>query len=302
MGSTFDAIAWVREVVVHATPKSVLHGLIHRMDLNGYCYPSQALLAEDVMVSERTVRSCLAYLEEVGLIERSRRSNGRSRTSDLIQVKVGAPSPTLSYTDWGREQRGEPIHTQITYRAARMRVTRMRGAATQHECFGCGEKGSVWVYDGSGTPITSTDGHLFSMDPDAYSPMCRHCAYISNREVREALNRQLTTIEQAIGAGEEEREVGDTSSEECLTHEHSDPSLVLEMELMRFDVDVSRTLLQGIKEHLSEMDDETLFMWSAQAAMNPDLFQNSPGLRPEMEDLLEHLHREVKRRMLNPNT
>lgn len=300
MGSTFDAIAWVRGVVIHATPKSVLHGLIHRMDMNGYCYPSQALLAEDVMVSERTVRACLAYLEEVGLIERSRRSNGRSRTSDLIRVAVGAPSPTLSYHDWGKEQRGEPIHREITYRAARMRVTRIRGAATQHECFGCGGKGSVWVYDGSGTPLTSTDGHLFSMDPDAYSAMCRPCAYTTNREVREALNRQLTTIEQAIGAGEEEREEGDHSSEECPTR--SNPSLVIENTLTDFSDTVSRTVLRDLGEHLSEMDEEVLFVWSAEASMDPSLFRSSPELRADYEVLLEQVHQEVKKRMLNPNT
>jgi hypothetical protein len=55
---------------LHPTERSALHALVSYADTKtGIAYPFQATLAEDVGVSDRTLRRLLAHLEELGLIE-----------------------------------------------------------------------------------------------------------------------------------------------------------------------------------------------------------------------------------------
>ena len=70
------AISWAFEQnVTPSAAKFVLVALANYGDQQGYCYPSQEMLAKDTGQSDRSVRSHLIYLEERGLIRRERRSN-----------------------------------------------------------------------------------------------------------------------------------------------------------------------------------------------------------------------------------
>lgn len=72
---------------VSPSEKLLLLALANYADENMQCYPSQKRLAEDTCLSDRTIRSLLAGLEQRKIIsreERQRRDN--SRASDLVTL------------------------------------------------------------------------------------------------------------------------------------------------------------------------------------------------------------------------
>lgn len=79
--SVFDHMAWAkRQKTGSVGAKAVLMALAERTGDEPVAFPSQIRLAEETEQSERTVRTHLARLEELGLIKRSRRyvdSRGR---------------------------------------------------------------------------------------------------------------------------------------------------------------------------------------------------------------------------------
>ena len=71
---SFQAMAAVsRFRARNSTEKLLLYGLANYADEDGVCFPSQAKLAADGSMGERTVRRVLADLEEQGLVQRSER-------------------------------------------------------------------------------------------------------------------------------------------------------------------------------------------------------------------------------------
>jgi DNA-binding transcriptional ArsR family regulator len=101
---------------LHKTPRTVLRALAARTDQSGVCWPSQALLADDTGLSRSTINRALAYLEEVGLIARIKRSSQSrgGRTSDLISVNLDDRLEFISYDEWlsthriGRPKKVDP--------------------------------------------------------------------------------------------------------------------------------------------------------------------------------------------------
>lgn len=97
---TFDALPWIRDLefpseartAKGAALKSVLYAIASRVGHDNACHPSQARLARDAGMGERTVRRHLEELEAMGLIVRRARSRGegRGRSSDLIVLVIGA--------------------------------------------------------------------------------------------------------------------------------------------------------------------------------------------------------------------
>lgn len=73
----------------NSTEKLLLYMLANYADEDGVAFPSQARLADDGSMSERTVRSSLAALEEQGVIRREtrKRADG-TRTSDRITLLI----------------------------------------------------------------------------------------------------------------------------------------------------------------------------------------------------------------------
>ena len=71
--SVFDHMAWAkRQRTGSVGAKAVLMALAERTGEKPTCYPSQVLLADETEQSERTVRTHLRTLEELGLIRSSR--------------------------------------------------------------------------------------------------------------------------------------------------------------------------------------------------------------------------------------
>lgn len=101
---TFRDEEYVRDHLgaLHKTPRAVLRALAARTDSQGVCWPSQALLARDTGLARSTVARCLAYLEEIGLISRVKRSapSRGGRMSDLISVDLEAEYGDLDYSDF----------------------------------------------------------------------------------------------------------------------------------------------------------------------------------------------------------
>lgn len=88
MSST--ALNWAKNVTVgSAAKKAVLLVLADYCDEEWSCFPSQARIAEEAEVGERTVRRILAEWQEQGLIRRERRpsKDGSGRSSDRIYVQ-----------------------------------------------------------------------------------------------------------------------------------------------------------------------------------------------------------------------
>lgn len=80
------AIKWVRnQNFGSASLKSVVNALALRVDKSGVTWIAQALLAQDVGMSDRNLRRHIRVLEALGVITRTKRSRGRQgRASDLI--------------------------------------------------------------------------------------------------------------------------------------------------------------------------------------------------------------------------
>jgi hypothetical protein len=87
---------WARDQKT-GTPatKAVLLTLATYADERGFCFPSQERLAIDTELTDRTVRTALARLELLGLIERHERRSHQSKRfkTDLIELR---PPETIS--------------------------------------------------------------------------------------------------------------------------------------------------------------------------------------------------------------
>ncbi len=80
--------------------KVTLLALANRVGDFNQCFPGIALLAEETDLSERTVKTCIAKLEELGLLERTRRHTPYGyRTSNSYTLMVG----TLPNTEFDDE-------------------------------------------------------------------------------------------------------------------------------------------------------------------------------------------------------
>jgi GntR family transcriptional regulator len=79
--------AWVYQQNLSLGQKATLLALADHADAEGSCYPGQVRLAKMIGASQRSVRTYLAQLERMALIERRqrRRADG-SRTSDGYQL------------------------------------------------------------------------------------------------------------------------------------------------------------------------------------------------------------------------
>lgn len=82
------AVKWaLRQAVGSSSAKFVLMVLAEHADDAARCFPSQALIAEETELSERSVRTQLRLLEDAGLIRRTHQQRGDgSRTADTIEL------------------------------------------------------------------------------------------------------------------------------------------------------------------------------------------------------------------------
>lgn len=90
---SWKASAWAKEQRLGSpAAKSILLCLADYADPDrAECWPSQAQLASDAEVSERTAREWLQRLEDWGLLRRSRRTRASgARASDMIVLNLGA--------------------------------------------------------------------------------------------------------------------------------------------------------------------------------------------------------------------
>lgn len=85
---TLQAHNWAWQLVIEKpSAKLVLLALVDHANRAGYCHPSQRLIADRTGLTDRTVRSMLAWLEDAGFISRiERRRDDGSRCSDGYQL------------------------------------------------------------------------------------------------------------------------------------------------------------------------------------------------------------------------
>lgn len=92
MPASWDYLAAVRKIRsgITSTDKHVLLTLASYVNHAGECFPSVAQIAEDTLMSEKSISRSLARLLEAGLVRREERTrrNG-SRTTDLLILVVG---------------------------------------------------------------------------------------------------------------------------------------------------------------------------------------------------------------------
>ncbi|WP_139738355.1 helix-turn-helix domain-containing protein [Actinomyces wuliandei] len=88
MSNTATGWAWSVEGV-DSQAKFVLVALADQADEYGYCWPSQALIAERVAMGVRTVRRHIRTLRELGLLTPVPRSSTRGRRSNGYHLHVG---------------------------------------------------------------------------------------------------------------------------------------------------------------------------------------------------------------------
>lgn len=85
------AMKWARQQrVEHRGLTFLIATLAAVSDSRGQTWRMQATLADQMAVSERSVRLWLLALEKLGVIQRARRSRGRGlgRSSDLIRLRL----------------------------------------------------------------------------------------------------------------------------------------------------------------------------------------------------------------------
>lgn len=83
-----QAIGWaLGQTVGASSAKSVLVAIANYADENGQCWPSQGRIAADTELTDRSVRTAMALLEEKGFIRRvQRRRPDGSRATDTISL------------------------------------------------------------------------------------------------------------------------------------------------------------------------------------------------------------------------
>lgn len=130
-----EALNWAKSVSVGGpAKKAVLLVLADYADHEWSCFPSQAKIAEQAEVGERTVRRILAEWEQTGLIRRAHRLavDGRGRTSDRIylqpatvagwsgvdQPAKSADQPATDDRPTGQALAGEPLENHQSRTAA----------------------------------------------------------------------------------------------------------------------------------------------------------------------------------------
>lgn len=98
-----QAIGWaLAQTVGASSAKSVLVAIANYADENGQCWPSQGRIAADTELTDRSVRTAMALLEEKGFIRRveRRRPDGSRATDTIILItqpeKSSAPPETPS--------------------------------------------------------------------------------------------------------------------------------------------------------------------------------------------------------------
>lgn len=87
---SIQAVAWaIEQKTGSPAGKVVLICLANYADENGECWPSQATIAKETELSERSVREWLQKLEDAGIISREHRQRqDGSRKSDLIRLNT----------------------------------------------------------------------------------------------------------------------------------------------------------------------------------------------------------------------
>lgn len=87
---SLEATRWAkRQTTGSATRKAVLMALADYANADGFAWPSQIAIAEETEMSERSVRSAIADLVELGLVERqSRRGSDGTRRTDKLRLTL----------------------------------------------------------------------------------------------------------------------------------------------------------------------------------------------------------------------
>lgn len=102
---------------------------------------------------------------------------------------------------YGRFRRhGDPLHVvrygvrdeapnwrgdQAGYGAIHDRLRIERGRASEHSCDECGRQALDWTYDygDSDERVDQQEGHVYSLSPEHYRPMCRACHIRQDRNL-----------------------------------------------------------------------------------------------------------------------
>jgi DNA-binding transcriptional ArsR family regulator len=95
---SYQAMNWaVRQTTGSPTAKLVLLCLANYAGPDGRCYPTQATIARECELSERSVRQWLAALENAGLMarEKRRRLDG-TQLADAIRLLIDRPEPAAA--------------------------------------------------------------------------------------------------------------------------------------------------------------------------------------------------------------
>lgn len=105
---SIQAVGWaLSRDISPSSAKFVLVAIANYADENGRCWPSQQRLANDTSLTERSIRSAIIALEELGYVKRvERRRQDGSRAADLIEIIGMNSQPEKS--SGGLENASEP--------------------------------------------------------------------------------------------------------------------------------------------------------------------------------------------------
>jgi DNA-binding MarR family transcriptional regulator len=111
-----QALTWAMDAVTGSpSHKLVLMNLADRAGFEWECWPSQATIARQTEMSERTVRRLLAELERLGFLTRRHRYDHEGhRTSDMIVLTPTGQSDRKAYRS---DDAGLPVIYDTDYRS-----------------------------------------------------------------------------------------------------------------------------------------------------------------------------------------
>lgn len=148
-----------RQIIPNGPMKSVLGVLAYLHQEGRKLFPSQAYLARETGLTERSVRTAVAMLAELGVVDRRHRSAGaRGRISDCFTLRM---NQEFMFTRKQIRDARAGLRNRNRIPLANNSLPERRSVATGTAFRGIGDEQDIGTYqDGAIQGVDSSKGHM----------------------------------------------------------------------------------------------------------------------------------------------